>query len=389
MIVVNARSQGLYIHVPFCRSRCTYCDFNVVTLREAGELVTAYFAALHRQLVTVAAHRSALPLHSIYFGGGTPSAVSAVHIIELLEAVQRQFSVMPGCEVTVEVNPGSGDERFLSALHGHGVNRISTGVQSFVDADLASLGRGHTVADVHRLLGLCRDLGFDNVSLDLILGLPGHDLSRLESNIVRAVATGVPHISAYLLHLEDHVPMATQVRLGKRHLPPEEGVADMFRLLHGRLAEDGLASYEISNFARPGFESRHNLGYWRCEPCVALGLGGHGMQLVDGGWQREANEPDLHRFLALIDAGGDGIVARERLTERRALAEWAMLRLRLGEGVNRSELGRCFGSAAVEWLDRCLWPHGSRGWLEVDPVGWRLTLEGRLFSDTVFCDLFD
>jgi putative oxygen-independent coproporphyrinogen III oxidase len=389
VIAVNARSQGLYIHVPFCRSRCTYCDFNVVTLREAGGIIPAYFAALHRQLATIAACRSSLPLHSIYIGGGTPSAVPAGHIVELLEAVQRQFTVGDGCEVTVEVNPGSGDEPFLRALHGHGVNRISVGVQSFVGADLRGLGRGHSVTDVDRLLALCRDIGIDNVSLDLIIGLPGQTLAALQSNLARAVATGVPHVSAYLLHLEDHVPMAAQVRRGERHLPPEETVADMFRILHERLDGAGLVSYEISNFARPGFESRHNLGYWHCEPCIALGVGGHGMRLVDGGWQREVNEADLHRFLAVIAAGGDGVAAREVLTERQAQAEWAMLRLRLREGVKREELGPCFGSTAVEWLDRRLQPHGARGWLEVDAIGWRLTAEGRLFSDTVFCDLFD
>jgi oxygen-independent coproporphyrinogen-3 oxidase len=389
MIPLDVRSQGLYVHVPFCRTRCTYCDFNVVTLREAGTHVTAYFAALYRQLARVAPLRSTLPLHSVYIGGGTPSAVPAGHIIDLLEVVQRRFTMGQGCEITVEVNPGSGHEPFLRALHGHGVNRISVGVQSFDDTDLRGLGRGHTVADVDRLLDLCQRLGFDNVSLDLIIGLPSQSLSALDTNVARAVATGVPHLSAYLLHLEDHVPMAAQVRRGERHLPPEESVAEMFRFLHERLAAEGLAAYEISNFARPGFESRHNLGYWRCEPCVALGLGGHGMRLVDGGWLREMNEIDLDRFLAAIAAGRDGIADRERVTGLTSLAEWAMLRLRLREGVDRAELCRCFGPGAVDWLDQRLRPYCSRGWLEADAVRWRLTLEGRLFSDTVFCELFD
>jgi oxygen-independent coproporphyrinogen-3 oxidase len=386
---VNARSQGLYIHVPFCRSRCTYCDFNVVTLREADSHVETYFAALHHQLARVAPPRAPLPLHSVYIGGGTPSAVPAGHIVELLEAVAQRFTVGQGCEITVEVNPGSGDEPFLRALRGSGVNRISVGVQSFDDRELRGLGRGHTVRDAERLLSLCQALGFANVSLDLIIGLSGQTLATVEASVARAVASGVPHVSAYLLHLEDHVPMAGQVRRGERRLPPEENVADMFRLLHEALAAAGLAPYEISNFARPGFASRHNLGYWRCEPCVALGLGSHGMQLVDDGWQREVNETDLPRFLAVIAAGGDGVVARERLAEPGRLAEWTMLRLRLREGVNRAELRWRFGSAAIEWLDRRLRRHASSGWLEVDLVGWRLTREGWLFSDTVFCELFD
>ncbi|MGD2061957.1 MAG: radical SAM family heme chaperone HemW [Nitrospirota bacterium] len=389
MIALDAPTQGLYIHIPFCRSRCTYCDFNVVTLREAGSRVTDYFEALKLQLARLAPPRATLPLHSIYIGGGTPSAVPAGHIIDLLAEVGRHFTVAQGCEITVEVNPGSGDEPFLRALHGSGVNRISVGVQSFADADLRGLGRGHTAADAKRLLALCRHLGFTNVSLDLILGLPGQTVSALEAGLAQAVATEVPHLSAYLLHLEDHVPMASQVRRDERCLPTDGSVADMFRLLHDRLAAAGLGCYEISNFSRRGFESRHNRGYWRCEPCVALGLGGHGMRIVDGGWQREMNEVNLARFLAAIAAGGDGIVAREQLPERGLLAEWAMLRLRLREGIERAELHRCFGLDAADWLDQRLVPYGARGWLEVDAIGWRLTLEGRLFSDTVFCELFD
>ena len=389
MIELDASSQGLYVHVPFCVSRCTYCDFNVVTLREAGGRVDAYFAALEEQLARVAARHAQLPLHSIYLGGGTPSAVAAARLLTLLDAIHRRFPVIAGCEITVEVNPGTGDAPFLRALAGSGVNRISLGVQSFRDADLRGLGRGHSAAQGSQAIELCLGLGFTNVSLDLILGLPGQDLDALEANLARAIATGAPHLSAYLLHLEDHVPMAAQVRRGERHLPAEETVAAMYRLLHDRLTAAGLEPYEISNFARPGRESRHNLGYWRCEPCIALGLGAHGMRLVDGGWERYANEGDLLRFLAAVAAGGDGVVTGERLPEEGARAEWVMLRLRLRHGVRQAELRRRFGPLAVAWLDERLAPAQRHGWLERDPEGWRLTPEGKLFSDEVFCELFD
>jgi len=388
MIEPGEPSQGLYIHVPFCVSRCTYCDFNVVTLRSAGTRVDAYFAALQQQLFRQAERYSALPLHSIYVGGGTPSAVPAKRLLALLEEIRRRLTLLEGCEITVEINPGTGDEAFLRELLGSGVNRISIGVQSFLDADLRGLGRGHSGEEAERAIDLCQRLGFTDVSLDLILGLPGQDLASLEVNVARAIASGVPHLSAYLLHLEDHVPMANQVRLGERSLPPEETVAAMYRLLHGRLGQVGMAPYEISNFARPGWESRHNLGYWRCEPCIALGLGAHGMRVTGSGWEREANEPDLLRFLDNIAAGGDGVVSRECLQHGERLAEWAMLRLRLNAGVDRREMCQRFGDDSAGWLDERLAPFGDRGWIVADDAAWRLTPEGRLFSDTVFCELF-
>jgi len=388
MIELDACSQGLYVHVPFCVSRCTYCDFNVVTLRDAGARVEAYFAALQRQLARLVDRYAALPLHSIYIGGGTPSAVPAQHLLALLDAIRGCLTLAPGCEITVEVNPGTGDATFLRGLVGSGVNRISIGVQSFFDADLRGLGRGHNGEEAARAVDVCHRLGFDNVSLDLILGLPGQDLATLEMNLARAVATGVPHLSAYLLHLEDHVPMASQVRRGERRLPREETVAAMYRLLHGHLGNVGMAPYEISNFARPGRESRHNLGYWRCEPCIALGLGAHGMRVTGTGWEREANEPDLSRFIDNVAAGGDGVVSRERLPSAECLAEWAMLRLRLTEGVRRWELCRRFGDGSAAWLDARLAAFGDCGWLVSDDAGWRLTPEGMLFSDTVLCELF-
>jgi len=389
MIELDARSQGLYVHVPFCVSRCTYCDFNVVTLRDAGARVEAYFAALERQLVRLAGRYAALPLHSIYIGGGTPSAVPAQLLLALLEAIHRCLTLAAGCEITVEINPGTGDSTFLRGLVGSGVDRISIGVQSFLDADLRGLGRGHSGEDAVRAIDVCHRLGFDNVSLDLILGLPGQDLAGFEMNVARAVATGVPHLSAYLLHLEDHVPMASQVRRGERRLPPEETVVAMYRLLHAQLAAAGLVPYEISNFSQPGMESRHNLGYWRCEPCIALGLGAHGMRLVGGGWERDANEADLLRFIDDINAGGDGVVSRERLRRGERRAEWALLRLRLLEGVVRRELCQRFGDPSVTWLAERLAPLGDRGWIVADEIGWRLTLEGMLFSDEVFCELFE
>ncbi len=383
-------ATGLYIHLPFCRSRCAYCDFTVVPLAGGGDRVAAYFGALHRQLGQLASQFPG-PLATLYLGGGTPSALDPGQVVRLLDEVHTLFGLKAGAEVTVEVNPGDGATPFIREVAGAGVNRLSIGAQSFDDAELTRLGRRHTVAEIYQTLAAAAAAGIDNLSLDLMVGLPGQDAARVAANVAAAAATGVPHLSAYLLHLEESVPMARQVRAGRLLLPAEGAVAEQYRTLHRAAAAVGLVAYELSNFARPGAEARHNLGYWQCRPCLAAGTGAHGMALLDDGcgWERWANETDLDRFLAAIAGGGDGIVSRDRVTGATARGEWTMLRLRLAAGVARAELAGRFGAGAVGWLERALAPYRGRGWVAESPAGWRLTVEGWLFSDTLFCDLFE
>jgi len=382
-------SVGLYIHLPFCRTRCPYCDFTVIPLADGAGRVASYFDALHRQLRRLAADYGG-GVTSLYLGGGTPSAVDSMHLCRLLDAVRTLFDLEVGAEVTIEVNPGDGSTAFVREVAAAGVNRLSVGAQSFDDTELRCLGRRHAVAEIYRTVEAAAAAGINNLSLDLMVGLPGQDPARVAANIGAALATGASHLSAYLLHLEETVPMARRVRAGRVHLPPEASVAAQYRMLHRCADEAGLAAYELSNFARPGAESRHNLGYWRCDPCLAVGLGAHGMRLnPDGdGWERWANETDLDRFLAAVGAGGDGIASRDRVIGTTARGEWTMLRLRLAEGVARDALADHFGDDGPAWLDRCLAPYRERGWVAESPAGWRLTLDGWLFSDTVFCDLF-
>jgi len=381
-------AAGLYIHLPFCRTRCSYCDFTVVPLGN-GARVAAYFDALDRQLHRLAAGHSG-PVTSLYLGGGTPSAVAPAYVVGLLDGVRTLFDLAPDAEVTVEVNPGDGATGFVREVACAGVNRLSIGAQSFDDIELRCLGRRHVAAEIYRTVEAAVAAGIDNLSLDLMVGLPGQDADRVAANVAAAVATGASHLSAYLLHLEETVPMARRVRAGQVHLPPEASVAEQYRILHRCASEAGLAAYELSNFARPGFEARHNLGYWRCTPCLAAGLGAHGMRLFPngGGWERWANETDLDRLLATIAAGGDGVATRDRVTGPTARSEWTMLRLRLAEGVARDTLAARFGDQAPAWLDDRLTPYRERGWVAETKTGWRLTVDGWLFSDTVFCDLF-
>ncbi len=379
---------GLYIHLPFCRTRCPYCDFTVIPLGDGGRVAT-YFDALHGQLRQLAATDPG-PLATLYLGGGTPSAVKPVYLCRLLDEVRTLFDVAPDAEVTVEMNPGDGATALVREVAAAGVNRLSIGAQSFSDVELTRLGRRHTVAEIYRTVEAAAAARIDNLSLDLMIGLPGQDAAQVAANVAAAVATGVGHLSAYLLHLEETVPMARRVRAGRLSLPPEASVAEQYRTLHRCAAEAGLAAYEISNFARPGAASRHNLGYWRCDPCLAAGLGAHGMRLLPGSdcWERWANETDLDRYLAAIAGGSDGVATRETITGPTARGEWTMLRLRLAEGVARSALAARVGDGAVSWLEDRLVPYRERGWVVETPAGWRLTVDGWLFSDTIFCDLF-
>jgi len=381
-------AAGLYIHLPFCRTRCPYCDFTVVPLGD-GSRVAGYFAALHRQLDRIAAAYAG-SVATVYLGGGTPSAVDSAYLCSLLDAVRVLFDLDPSAEVTVEVNPGDGSAALVREIATAGVNRLSIGAQSFDDGELTLLGRRHAVAEIYRTVEAATTAGIDNLSLDLMVGLPGQDVARVAANVAAAVGTGAPHLSAYLLHLEEQVPMARRVRAGRLTLPPEAAVAAQYRTLHQSAAEVGILAYEVSNFARPGFEARHNLGYWRCVPCLAAGLGAHGMRLLPegAGWERWVNETHLDRFLAAIAAGGDGVTTHDRVIGATARAEWTMLRLRLAEGVARDILAARFGEEAPAWLDDRLAPYHDRGWVAETPVGWRLTVDGWLFSDTVFCDLF-
>ncbi|RMF77774.1 MAG: radical SAM family heme chaperone HemW, partial [Nitrospirae bacterium] len=302
--------SGLYLHVPFCRSRCPYCDFTVVAGAGEGR-IAAYFEAVERQLVRLAATWP-WPVATVYLGGGTPSAVAARHLCRLLEAVRRRLELLPEAEVTVEVNPGDAAGPFLREVAAAGVNRVSIGAQSFEAADLARLGRRHAVEEIPRALEAAAAAGIERRSLDLMVGLPGQDPEAVAANVARAAATGADHLSAYLLHLEPEVPLARAVAAGRLTLPSEASVADQYRTLHRAAAEAGFAAYEVSNFARPGCEARHNLGYWRCAPCLALGLGAHGMRpAAPGGWERWANEAELDRFLARVAAGGDAIASRD------------------------------------------------------------------------------
>jgi oxygen-independent coproporphyrinogen-3 oxidase len=267
---------SLYLHIPFCRHRCSYCDFNTYT--SLGDLKSAYAAALCREIEQVGAMREGekRPVHTIFFGGGTPSLMPAADIEQILETVRQAFALAPMAEISMEANPGTVDEAYLTAVKAAGINRLSFGVQSAVASELALLEREHDFATVEEAVRTARAVGLENFNLDLIYGLPGQILATWEKSLQAVLALRPSHISCYCLTIEPGTPMQRWLQDGRILAPDPDLAADQYELACEVLASSGYNHYEISNWALPGHECQHNLTYWRNQPYLGLGAGAHG-----------------------------------------------------------------------------------------------------------------
>jgi oxygen-independent coproporphyrinogen-3 oxidase len=370
---------GIYVHCPYCRTKCPYCDFNVAIHRE--DRIAPFVAGLRAEL----ARYAALPwagrvlAGSLFFGGGTPSLLPPEAIAAVLADARQGLGLTPDAEVTLEANPEGLDADRLRAFRAAGVTRLSLGVQALDDALLRRLGRTHSAADAGAAYRAARAAGFDDVSVDLLYACPGQDLGTWGRTLDEALAWAPDHLSAYALTLEPATPFGRRPPGG---LPDEDLQVAQFEALVERTARAGLARYEISNFARSGRRSRHNLGYWRREDYVGLGPGAHGALGAFRYWTRRS-EP---RWRAAVLAGGLPVDGWERLSERQVAAERIVLGLRLAEGI------------PVEWLERHLAdaPGGAAAALAryegarvitVRDGRLALTDRGVLLSDAVFAEL--
>jgi len=371
---------GVYIHVPFCRSRCSYCDFATGTYE--GALAEAYVRALAREVAAFDPAGAALEIDTVYFGGGTPSLLTAAQLAHILEAVRRRFRFSAGAEVTLELNPGTVTPHSLRELRALGVNRASFGLQTFDDRELRRLGRTHTADDARRTLRDLRDAGFRNVSFDLIAGLPEQTLEGWSRNLEEALALRPEHLSLYLLEVHEGTPLADHIRRGLWRAPDPDLAAEMYRLLARRLRAAGYEHYEISNFALPGRESRHNLKYWTGAPVYGFGCSAHSF---DGRRTRWSNERDARGYVALVESGASPVVERTELDEREAFSESLFLSLRLlGRGVNLSEHRARFGADVRAEYAADLERFSDAGLVEVRDDVLRLTSAGALLSNEVF-----
>ena len=372
---------GIYIHIPFCRSKCDYCDFYSLAGREKE--MDRYQKALLAHMRETAPLAQGIGVDSIYFGGGTPSYYGAKRIRELLTHLHKLFQVDRDAEVTVECNPDSTDYKLLHTLRKAGVNRISLGMQSADGEELQRIHRIHTPHQTDQAVEAARKAKFANVSLDLIYGLPGQTMDSWKATVEHALSLIPQHLSCYGLKVEEGTPLARRVAEGEV-LPDEDQQADLYLWTVGRLERAGLPQYEISNFAKPGYESRHNLRYWLTRPYIGFGPGAHS----DFGGRRYSFVRDLDAYIRGVLEGGDIIDSSELIPQRERCGEYLMLRLRTVRGVDGREYRHTYFMDFAP-LEARLREFAAQGWAEEADGRWRLTPRGFLVSNQLIGDLLD
>lgn len=369
---------GVYIHIPFCRSRCSYCDFATGLYHAdlAARYVDAVIAEIRRERVTVERTR----IDTIYFGGGTPSLLKPDQLEQILASVKRVFDVSDDVEITMEMNPGALAPETLRSFRHLGVNRASFGAQTFDDRELARLGRSHNTADTLNTFKDLRAAGFDNISFDLIAGLPGQSLERWQANVQQALSLRPEHLSFYLLEVHAGTPLAEHIQRGIQPKPDDDLASVMYGLMLDRAIEAGYEHYEISNLSLPGFASRHNTKYWTGVAYFGFGCSAHS---YDGGHRRWSNERDINRYLQAVENRVSAIVEEQLLTADDIRSEAMFLGLRMMRGVDVKRHRDLFGvdpSLDGNELARFL----EAGLIEIDGDLLRLTRAGALMSNEVF-----
>lgn len=362
---------GLYLHLPFCAVHCTYCPFAISTdLSQQDDYTDALIREIGEAGVPPAL------VDTVYFGGGTPSRTATGNLTRIFAAVRERFPIAPHAEITLEANPEDVTEESVAAWRALGVNRISIGVQSFHDGELAAIGRIHDRARAVEAVRTVVASGARS-NLDLILGLPRQTAQSFRETLDTAMALGAGHLSLYMLDLEERTPLQVQAARGRVTLPEDDLVADLYVEAIARLGEAGLRQYEISNFARPGDESRHNLRYWNREEYLGFGLGAHSF----AGRERFANTRDIRRYIELAPAARDFL---EELGEGEVRREKIFLQLRQTSGMCYEDLVALCGQEGIAWTERGL----QDGWLQ--HVGGRVffTPSGFLQSNDFISRLF-
>ena len=423
---------GLYLSIPFCRAKCTFCNFasDAFAPGRLPDYVESLLCEIAQSRHRAASIGASLPelVDTVYLGGGTPSLLSADQVDTLFRHLKSTFTITPDAEITLEAAPGQLSDSTLEAFQHHGVNRLSFGVQSFVDRETAAIGRLHTAAQCLAEIDRVRRAGIRNLCLDLIAGLPHQTRASWLHSLDQAIAIGVPHLSIYLLELDEESRLGREAlasgnRYGAASLPTDDAAATFYELACTRLEAAGIPQYEISNFARSGFRSRHNLKYWCRQPYLGFGLDAHSMLLTrDGATLRFANPDDLDTYTVNIAPREQGTVspqielrpatplsthaiapppaltiladsptpstarisAVDRLTDQAVLEETLFLGLRTNDGLSTIELARTFPASALNPLASIFQEAERDGLLRCDNDRIALTPHGRLLSNEVF-----
>ncbi|MDI5916056.1 radical SAM family heme chaperone HemW [Streptococcus equi] len=369
---MSKKPTSAYVHIPFCTQICYYCDFSKVFIK--NQPVDAYLEALIKEFESY----QISSLKTLYIGGGTPTAITAKQLDYLLSHLQQHLQLDQLEEFTIEANPGDLTEDKIAVLRQSAVNRISLGVQTFNDKQLKQIGRSHTEAQIYATIASLKEAGFQNMSIDLIYALPGQTIQQVKENVAKALALDIPHLSLYSLILEHHTVFMNKMRRGKLQLPTEDLEAEMFEYIISEMEANGFEHYEISNFTKPGFESRHNLMYWNNDEYFGCGAGASGY--LDG--IRYRNRIPIQHYLKAV-ADGNARLSEEVLTKEEMMEEELFLGLRKKSGVSVSRFQEKFGLSFESRYGPVVRELQNQGLLVEDKDFIRMTKKGLFLGDSV------
>ena len=369
---MQTKPTSAYVHIPFCTQICYYCDFSKVFIK--NQPVDSYLEHLIEEYDSYDIKK----LRTLYIGGGTPTALSARQLAFLLEKLTDKLDLSYLEELTIEANPGDLDQEKIAVLKDSPVNRVSLGVQTFNDRMLRQIGRSHLEKDIYENIADLKKAGFDNISIDLIYALPKQTMEDVKTNVAKAIALDIPHMSLYSLILENHTVFMNRMRRGKLPLPKEDLEAEMFEYIIAELEKAGFEHYEISNFSKPGFESRHNLMYWDNAEYYGIGAGASGY--VNG--VRYKNHGPIRHYLHAVEAG-NARVQEEVLTLKEKMEEEMFLGLRKKSGVSKKRFEEKFGLSFEDQYGAVVFELTEQGLLVPDRDIVRMTKQGLFLGDTV------
>ncbi|WP_462412271.1 radical SAM family heme chaperone HemW [Neobacillus sp. Marseille-QA0830] len=370
--------KATYLHIPFCEHICHYCDFNKVFLK--GQPVDDYLSALEQEIKLTLERRPTKQLDTIFVGGGTPTSLNEKQLYRFCETIRQNLPAGPRMEFTFEANPGDLSKEKLQILKEAGVNRISLGVQTFNDELLKKIGRVHRAKDVYHTIESAKQLGFENISIDLIFSLPTQTIADFKESLEIAFSLDIPHYSAYSLIIEPKTVFYNLMRKGSLLTPGEDIEAQMYEMLMEEMEKHGFWQYEISNFAKPGYESRHNLTYWNNEWYYGFGAGAHGY--VDG--IRRSNIGPVNRYIERVNHGSLPILEEHQVTLTEQMEEEMFLGLRKAKGVSISHFQEKFSKDPLLLFHKEINELTGKQWIEVSDDNIYLTKTGKLLGNEVF-----
>ncbi len=381
-VIDKKKGRGLYIHIPFCIRKCTYCDFYSRPAASSA-MMKKYMKALQKELENKAASFIDTPVKTVYAGGGTPSILPSRELKSMIDMLRKHLELDDRAEICLEANPATLDAEKLKAIRAAGFNRMSLGIQSFQDQELSILGRSHNARDAINSIKMIQDSGISNYNFDLIYGIPGQTISKWEETLKIALEMKPTHLSIYLLQLDEKTPLAMDIKKGRFQQPDEECEAQMYDMGIDMISEGGLKQYEISNFAHPGYECQHNLIYWEAREYIGLGAGA--VSFIDK--RRYINKTDLLHYIWAGENGREAeTVELECMVEQQELAADAIiLGLRMCDGIDLEQFYRRYGIKVLDCYKDVIEEYMDRGLLNICDGQLRLSRKAYFISNEVLC----